>query len=120
MAIGNMKNSRQAVDNAAEILFNSAYVGRALTLDTAAFTEGVCKAGTPINAAGKKATTTAAGSDSPASSDAVGILLYDVSDDRPQATLVIGGYINLSRAQAHSGVTYDAATKDALKNVVFC
>lgn len=120
MAYGNMKNSRQVVDNSVEILFNSEYVGRALTLDTTAFTSGVCKAGTPITAAGKKATTTAASSGNPASSDAVGILLHDVCEDRPQATLVIGGYINLSRAQAHSGVTYDVATKDALKNVVFC
>ncbi len=120
MAYGNMNYSQRVVDGSVEILHNSEYVGQAVTLDTAAFTSGVCKAGTPITVAGKKATTTAASGDTPASSDAVGILLHDVREDRPQATLVIGGYINLARAQAHSGVTYDAATKNALKNVVFC
>ena len=110
MAYGNMKNSRQVVDNSVEILFNSEYVGRALTLDTAAFTEGVCKAGTPIAQNGMVAND----------ATAVGILLVDVHEDRPQGTVVIGGYIHTARAQEHSGVTVADAAKTALKNVVFC
>lgn len=110
MAYGNMKNSRSVVDNSVEILFNSDYVGRALTLDTAAFTDGVCKAGTPIALDGTVAND----------ATAVGILLVDVYEERPQGTVVIGGYIHTARAQDHSGVTIADAAKTALKNVVFC
>ena len=45
MALGTMNYNRRVVPNTVEILFNSEYTGRALTLDTTAFTEGVCKAG---------------------------------------------------------------------------
>ena len=110
MAIGTMKNARQVVDNSVEILFNSEYEARALTLDTAAFTEGVCKAGSPI------ALDVTVANDA----NAVGILLHDVAEERPQATVVIGGYIHTERAAAHSGVTIADAAKTALKNVVFC
>ena len=110
MAIGTMKNARQVVDNSVEILFNSEYVGRALTLDSAAFTDGVCKAGTPIAANGTVAND----------ATAVGILLVDVHEERPQGTVVIGGYIHTARAQKHSGVTVAETAKTALKNVVFC
>lgn len=110
MAYGTMKNTRQVVDNSVEILFNSEYVGRALTLDTAAFTDGVCKAGTPIALDGTVAND----------ATAVGILLVDVYEERPQGTVVIGGYIHTARAQDHSGVTIADAAKTALKNVVFC
>ncbi len=115
MALESMKYAAKTVAGGVEILFNSDYTGRALTLDTSAFTDGVCKAGTPIAATGKKAATDAAAK----TSDAAGILLSDVAQDRPQATIVIGGYINAAAAQNHSGVTYDAETKAALKNVVF-
>jgi hypothetical protein len=50
----------------------------------------------------------------------MGILLHDVYVERPQATVVIGGYINTAVAEAHSGVTIAVAAKTALKNVVFC
>lgn len=110
MSYGEMKTSRQIVNGSVEILFNSEYVGRALTLDTTAFTEGVCKAGTPIAQDGTIAND----------ATAVGILLNDVQEERPQATVVVGGYINTARAQKHSGVTIADTAKSALKNVVFC
>jgi hypothetical protein len=113
MALGTMKYSEVSAPADVEILYNSEYVGKALTLDSTAFTSGVCKAGTPMAADGKKAATT---SDA---STAVGVLLWDVYEDRPQGTIVIGGYINTAKAQAHSGVTVDAAAKAAMKNVVF-
>jgi len=109
MALEAMGYTTKTVSGDVEILYNSEYVGDAMTLDTTAFTDGVCKAGTPLAASGKKAT----------GSDAAGILLHDVDQKRPQGTVVIGGYINTAVAQAHSGVTYDDATKTALKNVVF-
>ncbi len=110
MALANMGFSRQVVAGSVEILFNSEYVGRAVTLDTSAFSDGVCKAGTPISADGAIAN----------SSEAIGLLLLDVYEDRPQGTVVIGGYIHTERAQAHSGVTVAAEAKTAMKNVVFC
>lgn len=93
-----------------EILYNSEYVGRAITLDEAAFTDGVCKAGNPISVDGAVANT----------AEAIGILLHDVYEDRPQATVVIGGYINTAVAENHSGVTVEEAARAAMKNVVFC
>ena len=110
MALANMGVKRIAVNADPEILYNSRYTGNALTLDTTAFTDGVCKAGNPISANGTVAN----------SSSAVGILLHDVYEERPQATIVIGGYIHTKRAQAHSGVTIGADAKAAMKNVVFC
>lgn len=96
--------------NSVEVLHNSDYVGKAITLDAAAFTDEICKAGTPISAAGAVAN----------SASAMGILLCDVHKDRPQGTLVIGGYINTAAAKAHSGVTIADEAKAAMKNVVFC
>ena len=110
MALAEMKVTKKAATTDVEILFNAEYVGRAITLDTASFTNGVCKAGTPISAAGAIANT----------ADAIGLLLWDVAEERPQGTVVIGGYIHTARAQAHSGVTVAAEAKTAMKNVVFC
>lgn len=110
MALGTMGFTRRVVPNTVEILFNSEYTGRALTLDDTAFTEGVCKAGTPIALDGTIANT----------ANAAGILLMDVYEDRPLGTIVIGGYIHTERAKTHSGVTIAAEAKTALKNVVFC
>lgn len=117
MALGTMKYSEVSAPSDVEILYNSEYVGKALTLDSTAFTSGVCKAGTPMAADGKKAATS--GGSGSQTSTAVGVLLRDVYEDRPQGTIVIGGYINTTKAQAHSGVTVDAAAKAAMNNVVF-
>lgn len=110
MAIQSMGYNRVTVGGSVEILYNSEYVGKAVTLDSAAFTDNVCKAGTPISLAGAVAN----------SAEAFGILLHDVTIDRPQGTIVIGGYIHTARAQEHSGVTVAEAAKTAMKNVVFC
>lgn len=109
MALRTMKNKSSTVNVAPEILYNAAYVGDAITLDEAAFTDGVCKAGTPIGEGGVIANT----------ADALGVLLHDVYEERPQGTIVIGGYIHTARAEAHSGVTIADAAKTAMKNVVF-
>lgn len=115
MALESMGYTTKSVAGTVEILFNSDYTARALTLDTSAFTDGICKAGTPIAATGKKAAT----DDTSKTSNALGILLFDVTKDRPQGSVVYYGTINTAAAQKHSGVTYDDATKTALKNVVF-
>ena len=110
MALKDMGYKYEAAFGGVEILYNSDYVGRAITLDEAAFTEGVCKAGKPISVDGAVAN----------SASAIGVLLHDVYEDRPQATVVIGGYINTAVAQKHSGVTIADEAKTAMKNVVFC
>ena len=69
----------------------------------------VVKAGTPIGAAGVADNT----------ATVVGILLHDVTEDRPQGTLLKKAYINKAVAERHSGVTYDAGVKTALPMVVF-
>lgn len=117
MALGTMNYTETSVAADVEILYNSEYVGKAITLDTTAFTSGVCKAGTPIAADGTKGATT--GSTGQEVSTTIGILLRDVYADRPHGTIVIGGYIKTSVAQTHSGVTLTATDKANMKNVVF-
>ncbi|MCI8916995.1 MAG: hypothetical protein HFF26_10090 [Oscillospiraceae bacterium] len=64
------------------------------------------KAGTPMTIQGKKTDSAAAN----------GILLYDVDPaENPNAALVVRGMIDQKKAEAHAGVTYDAA---ALKTAV--
>ena len=69
----------------------------------------VVKAGAPISAAGVVAN----------SSSAIGILLWDVLEDRPQGTILKKAYINEDVAETHCGLTYDDAVKAALPMVVF-
>lgn len=69
----------------------------------------VVKAGTPIGATGTVDNT----------ATVVGILLHDVTEDRPQGTLLKKAYINTDVAKAHSGVTIEAAVKTALPMIVF-
>ena len=69
----------------------------------------VVKAGTPIGATGTVDNT----------ATVVGILLHDVTEDRPQGTLLKKAYINTEVAKSHSGVTIEAAVKTALPMIVF-
>lgn len=69
----------------------------------------VVKAGTPIGSAGVLDNT----------GTVVGILLHDVTEDRPQGTLLKKAYIKTAVAQEHSGVTIEQAVKTALPMIVF-
>ena len=69
----------------------------------------VVKAGTPIGATGVADNT----------GTVVGILLHDVTEDRPQGTLLKKAYIDTAVAQAHSGVEIAAAVKTALPMIFF-
>ena len=69
----------------------------------------VVKAGTPIGATGTVDNT----------ATVVGILLHDVTEDRPQGTLLKKAYIDTAVAQAHSGVEIVSAVKTALPMIVF-
>lgn len=89
-----------------EILWNSEYVGAAMTI---VVEDVAVSAGTPINEDGEVAND----------SSAIGILLHTVFADRPQGTVVIGGYINTAVAEGFSKMTISADAKGAMKNVVF-
>ena len=69
----------------------------------------VVKAGTPIGSTGVADNT----------ATVVGILLHDVTEDRPQGTLLKKAYIDTAVAQSHSGVTIESAVKTALPMIVF-
>lgn len=97
-----------------EILKRPPFEGIAITLDFSSVTADsdgnkIVKAGSPISEAGVVANT----------ADAIGILLHDVDEFRPQGTILKKAYINTAVAQEHSGVTIADAVKTALPMVVF-
>ena len=97
-----------------EILKRPPFEGIPITLDFTSVEAGadgikLVAAGTPISAAGVAANT----------SSAIGILLHDVTEDRPQGTILKKAYLNTAVAEAHCGLTYDAAVKAALPMIVF-
>lgn len=122
MARGSMQYETTTIGGKKEILNRAENEAVPVTLDFSAVTDKeaetgkkIVKAGTPVTKLGKKATS----SGEPAVSDVLGILLFDVYEDRPQGTALKKAYLNTTYAQTHSGVTYDAATKAALPMVVF-
>lgn len=105
---GKMLFETKAINQGGLILNRSEFEGVAMTLDftgvSTADADGdvYIPAGTPISAAGAPITATPwAG--------AIGLLLDDVYKTRPQGTVLKKAYINVTRAQAHNKLTYDAA-----------
>lgn len=91
-----------------------------ITLDSSAFTNGVCKAGQPIDKDGKAVNGKAAGDSTPADGDAVGILLTDVYAENPNGTIVKAfACVNEANANANAGITIAAAVKTKLSLIVF-
>lgn len=78
------------------------------------------KAGQPMTLAGKKATYTAGQSGAAGTTNADGILLYDVDPtENPNAALVVQGVIDGKKAASNSGATIDAAAlKAAVPGIV--
>lgn len=116
MARGDMGVVTQKVNSGVEILNRIPFEGVSMTIDFSGVSdtdaetgEKVVKAGTPIDGSGKpQKTTPFAG--------AVGILLHDVYEGRPQGTILKKAYINHKRVTAHAGITYDAALVATLVN----
>ena len=78
--------------------------------DASLATNGVVKAGSPLNADGEIANSAAA----------KGILLNDVFEDNPNGTILSAfGEVNKNVAESWSGVTYTAAMISALSNIKF-
>lgn len=81
-----------------------------ITLSESAFTDGVCKAGNPIDASGNVDNATAP----------VGILLTDVYEENPNGTIVKAfAAVNEANANANAGITIASAVKTALPLIVF-
>ena len=98
-----------------QILNRKPFEAIAMTLDFTSVStklangKKVVKAGTPIGKTGVLDNTGAV----------VGILLHDVTEDRPQGTLLKKAYIKEDVAKKHSGVTIESAAKAALPMIVF-
>ena len=104
---GKMEFKTMGVAADAEILNRSEFEGVALTLDFAGVAttdanNNICiPAGTPIDKDGKAVAATPW-------KGAIGLLLHDAYPARPQGTVLKKAYINVTRAQAHNSLTYDA------------
>lgn len=107
MTRGDMKVENAAFGSGVEILNRPPYEAVAMTIDftsnaeTADNGEKVMRAGMPIDKDGKAVKTTSF-------AEAVGILLYDVYESRPQGAVLKKAYINKKRAEANASVTYDS------------
>lgn len=112
MARGDMAVTNTVIGGAVEILNRKEFEGVPMTLDftnVSANANGdyIVLAGTPVNKNGVPVSATPW-------TGAVGILLHDVYKERPQGTILTKAYIHTGRAQAHSGLTYDAALVTAM------
>lgn len=114
-----MKFAKKSFGDTLTILAFDHFVAMPLKIDFTEVEDGIVKAGTPIAADGKAAKTTSSGEPPVSSSNAVGILLEDVYEDDPNGAVVIHGFIDKTKAQTHSGVTVDDATKAALPMIRF-
>lgn len=84
---------------------------RPVTLDSTAFTNGICKAGTPIDKDGKIANN----------GTVYGILRDDTEERYPQADALyaVRGSLDLALIESHTGLTIEQAVKDALPQIIF-
>lgn len=114
MARGDMKIESATFGAGTEILNRPPFNGVPMTIDFSTTTEGddgkkTVKAGTPIDKDGKPVKATPW-------TGAVGILLVDVLEERPQGTILTEAYVHTGRAQKNSGLTYDGALVTAMNN----
>ena len=119
MARGDMGVVTQKVNSNVEILNRIPFEGVPMTIDFESVSdtdtdtgEKVVKAGTPIDGSGKPQKTTPW-------TGAVGILLHDVYESRPQGTILKKAYINKTAAQANASVTYDTTLEGLFPMIVF-
>lgn len=116
MARGDMLVKNTTFGSGAEILNRPPYSGVSMTIDFSGVSETdddtgekVVRAGTPIDEDGNPVTSTPW-------TGAVGILLVDVYESRPQGTILTEAYIHTGRAQTNSNLTYDGALVTAMVN----
>lgn len=115
MARGSMAVETTDFGTGTEILNRPPFKGVSMTIDFTDVTEDeatgkkIVKAGTPINKDGVPVSATPW-------TGAVGILLVDVREERPQGTILTEAYVHTGRAQKNSGLTYDSALVTAMNN----
>lgn len=119
MARGDMLFESVDIGGQVEILNRTPFEGVPMTIDFTSVSttdpdsgEKVVRAGMPISAVGVEVKTTPW-------TGAVGILLHDVYESRPQGTILKKAYINKTAAQANASVTYDTALEGLLPMIVF-
>lgn len=119
MARGDMLFESVDVGGQVEILNRSPFEGVPMTIDFTSVSttdpdsgEKVVRAGMPISAAGAEVKTTPW-------TGAVGILLHDVYESRPQGTILKKAYINKTAAQENASVTYDTTLEGLFPMIVF-
>lgn len=119
MARGDMLFESVDIGGQVEILNRTPFEGVPMTIDFTSVTttdddtgEKVVRAGMPISATGTEVKTTPW-------TGAVGILLHDVYESRPQGTILKKAYINKTAAQANASVTYDTTLEGMLPMIVF-
>lgn len=119
MARGDMGYKSTSVGLGTEILNRTKFEGVSMTIDFTSVTtedddtgEKVVRAGMPISEAGAEVKTTPW-------TGAVGILLDDVYESRPQGTILKKAYINKTAAEANASVTYDDALYKLFPMIVF-
>ena len=119
MARGDMGVTNYKVGTQTEILNRLPFEGIPMTIDFTSVSdtdaetdEKVVYAGTPIDGSGKPQKTTPW-------TGAVGILLHDVYEHRPQGTILKKAYINKTAAEANASVTYDETLYGMFPMIVF-
>ena len=119
MARGDMLFESVDVGGQVEILNRTPFEGVPMTIDFTSVSdtdtetgEKVVYAGTPIDGSGKPQKTTPW-------TGAVGILLHDVYEHRPQGTILKKAYINKTAAEANASVTYDTTLYGMFPMIVF-
>lgn len=112
-----MKITKRVFGSGINVLSNEHFVSVPYTVDFDKVTavDGIkeIKGGTPMAAGGVKATIT------DGKSNAIGILMHDVYDDRPATALIIHGFIDKKKAEKNTGETYGAETMSALPMISF-
>lgn len=115
MARGDMLVENKTFGTGAVIFNRPNPISVPMTIDftnvSAVDSEGrkIVKAGTPIDKDGVPVVATPW-------TGAIGILLHDTIEAYPTGAIIREGYINTTRAQANTGLTFDAALVNALLN----
>lgn len=109
MATQEMKVSASTVADEVQILKRPGFEAIPITLDSTAFTNGVCKAGAPIGAGGVIKND----------KNCIGILKEDVYEDRPQGTILKKAYVRNDVITSHYGTAISDTAKAALPMIVF-
>ena len=109
MATQGMKVSASTIADEVQILKRPGFEAIPITLDSSAFTNGVCKAGAPIGAGGVIKND----------KNCIGILKEDVYEDRPQGTILKKAYVRNDVITSHYGTAIADTAKAALRMIVF-